>query len=113
MFSGGLVLGQELYTNPNPDPNPNPYRSPKIHCQYRRRVRFTCFPTLFRVFWFVFDDPCGLVLRQELYTNQMASLTAFDEGGFSATVKFYSEDVENGSMTTYLTRGMVSHIGSS
>lgn len=51
----------------------------------------------------------GHVVRvwQELYTNQVASLVDFDSDGFSATVKFYSEDVEDGSMTTYLTRGMV------
>ena len=31
----------------------------------------------------------------------------FDDEGLSATVEFSSEDVENGSMTAYLTRGMV------
>lgn len=35
-------------------------------------------------------------------------MTDFSEEGFSATVVFSSDDVEEGSMTTYLTRGMVS-----
>lgn len=45
---------------------------------------------------------------QELHMNQEASLVDFDNEGLSATVQFYSEDMQEGSMTTYLTRGMVS-----
>lgn len=35
-------------------------------------------------------------------------MTDFDDEGFSATVKFTSPDAGDGSMTTYLVRGMVS-----
>lgn len=49
----------------------------------------------------------GLAGGQELHTNQEALLTDFSEEGLSATVTFSSDDVGWGSMTTYLTRGMV------
>lgn len=35
-------------------------------------------------------------------------MTDFGEEGFSATIVFSSDDMDEGSMTTYLTRGMVS-----
>lgn len=40
--------------------------------------------------------------------NQDAVVTDFDDEGFSATVKFTSMEEREGSMTTYLVRGMVS-----
>lgn len=49
---------------------------------------------------------------QELHMNQEASLVDFDDEGFSATVQFYSEDMQEGSMVAYLTRGMVRFITS-
>lgn len=44
---------------------------------------------------------------QELHVNQEAVVTDFDDEGFSATVKFTSQE-KQGSMITYLVRGMVS-----
>ena len=35
-------------------------------------------------------------------------MTDFDDAGLSATVQFTSRDAAQGSMTTYLVRGMVS-----
>lgn len=53
---------------------------------------------LFRIF---------LVGFQELHTNQAATLTCFDDVGMSAEVTFSSSLVD-GSMMTWLVRGMVS-----
>ncbi|CAM9216242.1 unnamed protein product [Ascophyllum nodosum] len=42
----------------------------------------------------------------ELHTNQLAEVTSVDSEGLSVTVHFTSEDLDEGSMTTYLVRGM-------
>lgn len=49
-----------------------------------------------------------VIWSQELKTNQEAIMTDFDDAGLSATVQFTSRDAAEGSMTTYLVRGMVS-----
>ncbi|CBN76107.1 Endo-1,3-beta-glucanase, family GH81 [Ectocarpus siliculosus] len=60
-----------------------------------------------RLKWYATTTGKDIILSaQELRTNQEAELTDFDDEGFSATVKFSSQDTAGGSMTTYIVRGM-------
>eukprot|EP00904_Undaria_pinnatifida_P011661 jgi/Undpi1/7625/HiC_scaffold_23.g10098.m1 len=60
-----------------------------------------------RLQWYATASTKDLIMTaEELYNNQDASMSDFDAEGLSVTVLFTSDDFKEGSMTSYLVRGM-------